>query len=309
LTNFSTSSSVGASARSGAAKEPTRVVWVTPSLRAQPGGHAAGIALRVDQAVLAGRDQQRRDAGAAVIHRLRGGRRGGIGKDQFRGRIFDREEIVGTGQSDPAGQARRRHRVFVQPAGVECHHRGVVAAGAVAHHEQARRVAAVSADVLGGPRHRLGRVVEECRVFHFRIEPVVGDHHHHPARRQRAADEGIVGTLAVAPVAAIEEHHHRRGAGSLVRAVDVELEAGTGAKGDAGRCIGCAGGRERVERRQRRAGGQAAKRGKCGKCGGQAVQGQAKLAHYVPVSACFVQDNYSHSTKTASTLELALTRP
>nr|GEU28358.1 ornithine carbamoyltransferase, chloroplastic [Tanacetum cinerariifolium] len=185
-------------------------------LRAQRLRQVARVALRVHQLVAARGDQQgRRRLCRDVPDRLRRGRRRGKMEHGPGGVIFHRQEIVGTGQPDPAAQVGRRHALRRQPARIERHHRRVVGAGAVAHHEQALRVAAKARRVAPGPGHGLRRVGEKIGIGHCRVQPVIGHHGDDAARGQGPADKRIVAALAADPVAAVKKHHDGRRAVGL----------------------------------------------------------------------------------------------
>ncbi|MNN23778.1 hypothetical protein D3C81_1371850 [compost metagenome] len=144
-----------------------------------------------------------------------------------------------------------------QQVGVERQHGRIVGAGAMAHDEQARRVAAMAARFHRGPGHGAGRILQNLGVMHVRIQPVVGDHGQVAARRERVADEGIVGALARRPVTAIKEHHHGDGSGAGLGGIHIEFLPWQGAVSQAPRHLRGAAGRQGIDGGQGRAGGQA----------------------------------------------------
>ena len=223
-------------------------------------GQAARIALRIDQLVLSGQggDQQGgRGLGRHVVDGLRSGRRVRVKEDGPGGGIFDRQEIVGTGQAYPAAQVVRVHAVARQQAGVERQHRRIVGARAMAHHEQTGGVAAMAARFHRGPGYGAGGILQDLRVVHLRIQPVVGDHGQVAARGKRVANEGIVGALARRPVAAIKEHHHGYGPRAGLGGIHIEFLPRQGAVGQAPRHLRGTAGRQGIDDAQGRAGGQA----------------------------------------------------
>ena len=203
-------------------------------------GQATCIALRIDQLVLSGQggDQQGgRGLGRHVVDGLRSGGRVRVKEDGPGGGVFDRQEIIRTGQAYPAAQVVRVHAVARQQAGVERQHRRIVGARAMAHHEQTGGVAAMAARFHRGPGYGAGGILQNFRVVHLRIQPVVGDHGQVAARSERVANEGIVGALALRPVAAIKEHHHGCGPRADFWRVDIEFLPWQGAVGQAPRYL------------------------------------------------------------------------
>ena len=224
---------------------------------AQLGCHCTRAALRAHDLVVHRRGEKGlRRIAIRVVDRLGSRRIVGMKEHRAGRRVGpERQELVGAGQADPTGELGRLVSGSAEPARVEREHRGVVAAGAVPHDEDPARVAAERFGVLQAPGQRCCAVLEEARVAHFGIEPVVGHQDQDAARGQRFADELVVGALPAVPGAAVEEHDHRpaRGRRRRGRRVDVELVARQGPVGDVcAQVVGVAAG-EGVQSAERRA--------------------------------------------------------
>src|SRR6195952_4607232 len=79
-------------------------------------------------------------------------------------------------------------------------------ASGMAHHEQARRIAAEIMRVIACPSNGGCGVIDKTRKSRFRILPIIGQHGHVTARGQRLRHEKIIAAAAVLPASTVEKH-------------------------------------------------------------------------------------------------------
>ncbi len=218
------------------------------ALLPQPGGEGSRVGRR-DEAIPRAGDQQRwRGGGARVADRLADRIVGEAVEDPAIDRPGHRQEIIGPGEPDGAGECG-----FILPRSGEIvplqgeHHREI-GPGGMASDEHRPPVAA---ELPGIPPHEGGRpcgVVDEIRIAHLRIKPVIRDRHHQAEPRQRPADKGVFAPRAALPRPAIEKHHHRQLPHDRTgRAMDVETVARPLAIGDSAEADGAEARHDAVE--------------------------------------------------------------
>jgi hypothetical protein len=93
-------------------------------------------------------------------------------------------------------------------------------------------VAAVFGDMVAGPFHRQGAVIDERGEAHRRDHAIIGDDGDEALPRIAGAGKGITTARPRDPAAAIEEDHHRKLVVRSWRGPHVELEPGHGGEGD-----------------------------------------------------------------------------
>ena len=149
-----------------------------------------------------------------------------------------------------------------QVARVEGQQGGDLRPGRGPHQDQAPRRAA--AEVLAGPGHGQGPVLDEFRKAHLGIEPVVGDHRGVAARGESLADEAVALPRAPLPAAAVEEDEGPLRDLARRRPIDVEPVTPRRAVGGPGLDPMVPLGHQGIHQPQRRAGrqGQGQQRGR-----------------------------------------------
>jgi IMP dehydrogenase/GMP reductase len=137
---------------------------------------------------------------------------------------------------DPGRRQRRRTPadVSVGLPGAGQQHGGQMSARRMPDNGDTCRVSAVLRDIAVGPCQRLHHLHRDLRDRHGRAQRVVRHHHAHALLCERRGNEGVIGLVQAAPVAAVNEHQHRR----LRRRSreDVQGFAGSGAVGNIEHC-------------------------------------------------------------------------
>jgi len=210
-------------------------------------GHEFGIVRRHFVVVLALQQQHRRFVAIDEIDRLRVVAAAFVVAEDARFVVDERQESVCAGEADHAGELARREADAGKVARVRREQRGDLAAGRVAHDENARRVAAEFARMFARPGDGARGVVHECRKAHVGKLAVVRDHCDDAVAGQRVADVAEPAPFAALPAAAVEEHDDRRRR-AVLRRVDIERQAMVGVVDQAGVRRDAAGRAERADR-------------------------------------------------------------
>ena len=167
--------------------------------------------------------QHRRRIGTHVIDGLRFRIDGRRPEHVLHVRFEQRQEIIGSRQSNHARNARYGLAGSGEISRIERHQSCKVRTCRMAHQIKPRRIPAIVIGVNGGPLRRLRRIAHEPRHFDLRVVPIVCHHHNIAGLRKRSAHESIVRLVAVTPPSAMPQDHQRPGRiGRLGRHVDIQ---------------------------------------------------------------------------------------
>ena len=218
--------------------------------RANAGSEATAV-VRTDSDVVQAGDQQHR-RGIAPCEGDRLARRQiapGRGEEALQRIALQRQEIIGTGETDDARDMCEA--LGVEQRSVERQHRGDIGAGGMSHQEREGRIGAELEGVAARPPHGLGAVMQEIGKANVGVEPVVGDDRDDAALGERHRGELVVGAFPVFPSPAVEEDDKRRVVDAL-RRVDIEKSATTIGEADVVDHLDVAPDGKRVDDRQTR---------------------------------------------------------